>query len=110
MPTFITQGRFTRQALDGLVAKPEDRAIAVTKLGKAAGLKLRAYYLTFGEYDFLAIFEGPEAESMASMMIAASSAGGVTDVKTTVAWTSAEAKQIYEGAGSLKKSYRPAGA
>jgi uncharacterized protein with GYD domain len=101
MTIFITQGRFTREALAGLVAKPEDRAVAVTKLGKAAGLKLRSYYLTFGEFDFLVIFEGTESASMASMMIAAAAA---------VAWTSAEAKQIFEGAAELKKSYRPAGA
>lgn len=110
MTTFITQGRFTQQALTGLVAKPEDRATAVTKLGKAAGLKLRAYYVTFGEYDFLAIFEGAEASQMASMMLAAASAGGISDVKTTIAWTSAEAKQLFETAGELTKSYRPAGA
>jgi uncharacterized protein with GYD domain len=110
MTIFITQGRFTREALAGLVAKPEDRAVAVTKLGKAAGLKLRSYYLTFGEFDFLVIFEGAESASMASMMIAAAAAGGITDVRTTVAWTSAEAKQIFEGAAELKKSYRPAGA
>jgi uncharacterized protein with GYD domain len=110
MTIFITQGRYTREALAGMVAKPEDRAVAVTKLAKAAGLKLRAHYLTFGEYDFLAIFEGPDANAMASMAIAASSAGGITDLRTTVGWPSDEAKQIYEGAGEMKKAYRPAGA
>jgi uncharacterized protein with GYD domain len=110
MTIFITQGRYTREALAGMVAKPEDRAIPVTKLAKAAGLKLRAHYLTFGEYDFLAILEGPDTGAMAQFAIAASASGGVSDVRTTIGWTSSEAKQIYEGAGELKKSYRPAGA
>jgi uncharacterized protein with GYD domain len=110
MTIFITQGRFTQKALAGLVAKPEDRALAVAKLGKAAGLKLRDYYVTFGETDFLVIFEGPDPQQMASMMIAAAAAGGVTDVKTTVAMTSADAKKVFQTAGELTKSYRPAGA
>jgi uncharacterized protein with GYD domain len=109
MTIFITQGRYTRDALAGLVAKPEDRTVPVTKLAKAAGLKLRAHYLTFGEYDFLAILEGPDAGAMAQFAVAAASSGGVSDVRTTIGWTSADAKQIYEGAGALKKSYRPAG-
>ena len=30
MPIFISQGRFTQDALKGMIAKPEDRAQAVS--------------------------------------------------------------------------------
>ncbi len=109
MTIFITQGRFTREAMAGMVAKPEDRALVVGKLAKQTGGKLLAYYFTFGEYDFLAIFDGPDPQQMASALIVAGSTGGVTDLKTTVAMTSADAKTCFAAAGELVKSFRPAG-
>jgi uncharacterized protein with GYD domain len=109
MTIFITQGNFTREAMAGMVAKPEDRATTVAKLAKQTGGKLLAYYVTFGEYDFLAIFEGPDPQAMAPALIVAGSTGGVTNLKTTVAMTSADAKKCFEAAGGIAKSFRPAG-
>ncbi len=40
MPVFITQGRFTHDAIKGMLANPEDRAEAVGKLIAKAGGKL----------------------------------------------------------------------
>ena len=57
MPTYITQGRYTRDAIKGMIVKPEDRADAVARLLSKVGGRLISYYLTFGEYDFLAIAE-----------------------------------------------------
>ena len=48
MPLFITQGRFTHDAWKGMIAKPEDRAEAVSQLLAKSGGKLLAYYFTFG--------------------------------------------------------------
>jgi len=58
MTIYITQGRYTDQAITGFVAKPEDRADAVRKLMTAAGGKMIAYYVTLGDYDFMVISEG----------------------------------------------------
>jgi len=65
MPIFITQGRFTQDALKGMAARPEDRAEAVGQLISKSGGKLLAYYLTFGEYHFLVVSEGPSFEGVA---------------------------------------------
>ena len=35
--------------------------------------------------------------------------GGVTDVKTTLAMTTAEAKEVFTATGKLASSFRPAG-
>ena len=40
MPIYIFQGRYTREALEGMVARPEDRTEASAKLLEAAGGKL----------------------------------------------------------------------
>lgn len=106
---FITQGNFTREAMAGMVAKPEDRATAISKLAKQAGGKLLAYYVTFGEYDFRTVMEGPDPQTMAPALIVAGSTGGVANLKTTVAMTSTDAKKCFEAAGGIAKSFRPAG-
>lgn len=109
MPIFITQGRFTQDAVKGMLAKPEDRAEAVSQLFAKAGGKLLSYYLTFGDYDFLVISEGPY-EGVATSVIVAAAGGGVTDLKTTLAMTSAEMKAAFAKAGPVAASFRAAGA
>jgi hypothetical protein len=44
MAIFITQGRFTSEAIKGLVAHPEDRYEIVAKLGKKAGVVSRGWW------------------------------------------------------------------
>ncbi len=109
MTIFITQGNFTREAMAGLMANPEDRATAVAKLAKQAGGKLIAYYVTFGEYDFLTVIEAPDPQAMASALMVVGATGGVGNLKTTVAMTSADAKKCFEAAGGIAKTFRPAG-
>lgn len=108
MPVFITQGRFTQDAVKGLLAKPEDRAETVAQLFAKSGGKLLAYYMTFGEYDFLIVSEGPY-EGVATSVIVAAAGGGVTDLKTTLAMTSAEMKSAFERAQPVAASFRSAG-
>ena len=40
MPIYITQGHYTRDAISGMIAAPEDRSKALKKLVDAAGGKL----------------------------------------------------------------------
>jgi uncharacterized protein with GYD domain len=109
MSVYITQGRFTGQAIKGMVSKPEDREAEVRKLIEAAGGKLLAYYMTMGEYDFLIISEGEgEGDILAGLMVAAAS-GGVTDLKTIQAFTSTSARSAFERAGKIAAGFRPAG-
>jgi uncharacterized protein with GYD domain len=57
MPIYISRGRFTSDAVKGMLAKPENREEAVAKLFKSVGGKLIGWYLTFGHHDWLAIGE-----------------------------------------------------
>jgi uncharacterized protein with GYD domain len=109
MPTYITQGRYTRDAIKGMIVKPEDRADAVARLLSKVGGRLISYYLTFGEYDFLAIAEAPNDVQMAAALLAAGSGAGVTDLRTTIALTSIEAKGAFAAASDLAPSFRSAG-
>jgi uncharacterized protein with GYD domain len=108
MPVFITQGRFTQNAIKGMLAKPEDRSESVGQLFAKAGGKLLGYYMVFGEYDFMVISEGP-IEGAATASIVAAAGGGVTDLKTSLAMTSADMKNTFANAGPIAASFKSAG-
>jgi uncharacterized protein with GYD domain len=109
MPIFISQGRYSLDAMRGMVSAPEDRTEEVSKLIAAAGGRLLSYYVTFGEYDWLLIIEAPDPEAASAIVIAAASSGGVSEVKTTLAMTTADAKRAFRRAGELATAFRPAG-
>ena len=94
MPTYITQGRYTREAIKGMIVKPEDRAEALSRLVSKAGGRLIGYYVTFGEFDFLSIVEVPGETQMAAALLAAAGGGGVTDLRTTLAMTSTSSSDL----------------
>jgi uncharacterized protein with GYD domain len=71
MPIYISRGRFTSDAVKGMLAKPEDREEAVGKLFKSVGGKLIGWYLTFGHHDWLVIGEFPDEKAAASAIVAA---------------------------------------
>ena len=77
-------------------------------LSKVGG-RLIGYYLTFGEYDFLTIAEVPNDTQMAAVLLAAGSSGGVTDLNTTVAMTSVEAKGAFAAASDLAPGFKSPG-
>ena len=109
MPIYITQGRYTREAIKGMTVKPEDRTEALSRHVARAGGRVIAYYLTFGEYDFLTIIEAPSETQMAAALLSAASAGGVTDLRTTLALNSIQAKGAFAAAGDLAPHYRAPG-
>jgi uncharacterized protein with GYD domain len=109
MTIYITQGRYSHQAIKGLVAKPEDREAEVRKLIEGSGGKLLAFYMTFGEYDFLIITENKNEEDALSPIAVATAGGGVSHTRTVTAITPAAAKRVFEKANKLAGSFRSAG-
>ena len=47
MSIYISRGRFTSDAVKGMLAKPENREEAVAKLFQSVGGRLIAWHLTF---------------------------------------------------------------
>jgi uncharacterized protein with GYD domain len=109
MPTYIIQGRYTQEALKGLLARPEDRSVEISKLLAAFGGRMLAYYVTLGQYDFLVISEAPDLNAAISAVLVTASGGGVTDMHTTIAMTAAEAKDAFANAAKVAVMFRPAG-
>ena len=110
MAIFITQGRFTREYIKGGLAKPEDRHAAISRLCEQAGGKLLNLYFTLGQHDFIVISEMPDAQGATVLAFVASGGGGIENSVTTQAFTTAEAKALFERAGKIAGSYKPMGA
>ena len=109
MTIYITQGRYTRDAIKGMIVKPEDRADAISRAVSKVGGRLIGYYVTFGEFDFLTICEAPDETHMMAALLAAAGGGGVTDMRTTVALTSTEATGAFAAAADVAPGFRSAG-
>ena len=108
MPIFVTQGRFTREYLKGGLAKPEDRHAVLSRACAAAGGKLLNMYFTLGQHDFLLVTEMPDAMTASVLILVAAGGGGIEQTVTTQAFTTAEAKVMFERAGKI--AYKPMGA
>jgi uncharacterized protein with GYD domain len=109
MPSYVLRGRYDSQAVKGMMANPEDREAAIAKVVEKAGGKLVAYYLTFGDDDWLLIIECPSNEAALSVAIVAAAGGSITGVKTTVAMTTREAMAAFKAAGQMAKSFKNPG-
>src|ERR1700746_1393510 len=109
MPIYISRGRFTSDAVKGMLAKPENREEAVAKLFKSLGGRLIGWYLTFGHHDWMAIGEFPDEKAAASAILAAAAGGSVPDIETPVPMTAKDAQAPFAAAGKVAKDFRSAG-
>src|SRR5947209_11374720 len=109
MPIYISRGRFTTDAVKGMMAKPENREEAVASLFKSVGGRLIGWYLTFGHHDWMAIGEFPDEKAAASAILAAAAGGSLSDIETTIAMTAKDAHATFESAGKAAKNFRSAG-
>ena len=110
MAIFITQARFTQDAVKNLVARPEDRLAAVEKLVASTGGKLLHYYVTTGEYDVLLISEANDGADAVIAGMAAAASGAISHIVTTRGWSSSEFKTMAERAQKALANYRAPGA
>jgi uncharacterized protein with GYD domain len=90
------------------LARPENRQAAISRLREQAGRKLLNLYFTLGQHDFVVLSEMPDAKA-ASIVSLAASGGGIQDVVTTQAFTTVEARELFEQAGQ-GRSGKPMGA
>lgn len=109
MTIYITTGRYTSQAMSGMLAKPEDREAEVRGLIERAGGKMLGYYIMFGDADWMIIAENSSEVAVMSALVIGGASGAVSDVKTTIAVTSAQAKQAFERAQKSAAQFRAAG-
>jgi uncharacterized protein with GYD domain len=107
MPLYMTQFAYTPEAWAALLESPEDRSAALSELTEALGGRLLSWYLSFGEYDGLLIYEAPDNASAGAAVLAAASHGHLRALKTTPLFSAEESIEVMRRAGGT--SFRTPG-
>ena len=107
MPHYMVQGGYTAETWARLVKAPEDREAVVRKILEGAGGKLEALYYTFGQDDFVGLFEASDNTTAAGLAIAITASGAFRSFRTTPLMTTQEAMAAMRRAGQV--GYRPPG-
>jgi uncharacterized protein with GYD domain len=102
----LFQVSYIAEAMAALIKRPQNRGEAVRKSIEKLGGTITGYWLSFGDYDVVAIIDMPDNVSAAAFALAAAAGGACKSVKTTPL-ISAE-----DGIAAMKKAgtsgYKPA--
>jgi uncharacterized protein with GYD domain len=114
MAHFLIQAAYTTEAVQALLHNPQDRTAALKAPVEKLGGRIHNMYLSFGDYDAVAIIEMPDSIAAAAIALAVSSGGAVRNVKTTPLLTTAEGieaakKAATSGYRSIVSSAKAAG-
>ena len=107
MAYYMIQAKYGQPNLEALVKHPQNRTAAARTVIEAHGGTLHQFFLSFGEYDMVAIAEFPDNESATAAILAVAAAGAVSDIKTTVLVTAEEGERAMSRAGAMQADYRP---
>lgn len=105
MPHYLIQVAYTSESWSNMVKNPQDRIALVTPAIESLGGKVESGYLSFGEYDLIAVCEFPDNTSAAGFSISVAAKGAVKALKTTPLLTMAEAVEAQKKAGG--SAYAP---
>jgi uncharacterized protein with GYD domain len=92
MPTYVILMNLTEQGVKNIKDAPA-RIEAAAKALEAAGGKMIGFYLTLGQYDYVAIAEGPSDEVALMQLLGLGAAGNVRTT-TLKAFTREEFEEI----------------
>lgn len=92
MPTYISLNKWTPKGLAQAKDSPA-RLDKVKAAAKAAGCEIKAFYMTMGEYDMVVIWEAPDDQTYAKLVLKVLSEGNI-EGHTLKAFPEGEYRQI----------------
>lgn len=92
MATFIVLGKYTAKGIGSIKEGPQ-RVDNARKAAQALGGSFKEFYLTMGQYDFVAVTELPDDETAAKFALQTGMLGNVT-TETLRAFPEAEFKKL----------------
>ena len=110
MGKYAVMGGYTSEAWAKMIDNPGDRVAAVRKTAEAVGAKLESFFWSFGDDDYLAIFDAPDDVTAGAVAIAVGSSGSLRNVRTIKLITPEEGRKVLEKAKAAKAVYGPPGA
>lgn len=94
MPTYVTLLNYTEQGISTVESSP-DRIKSAKEFVEEVGGEFKAFYLTFGQYDGVAILDFPDDETAAVYALTIGK-GGNARTETLKAFTEEEFREIAE--------------
>ena len=91
-PTYISLVKFTEKGIQNAKQTTQRLAAWAAKV-QSMGVTIKQMYWTLGEYDQVCIFEAPDDETAASVLLAADMLGNIR-TQTMRAFTAAEMDKI----------------
>ena len=107
MPLYMQQIAYDPEAWAALAQNPEDRSEAFGRLAESMGGRMLSFYNSFGEYDVVVTYEAPDESTAAAIVLAATSSGHLSRVKTTVLLSAEQGVETMRKAGEA--TYRAPG-
>lgn len=92
MPTYVTLLNYTEQGISTVESSP-NRIERARELVEELGGEFQAFYLTFGQYDGVAIIDFPDDETAARYALTVGRAGNAS-TETLKAFTEEEFSEI----------------
>jgi uncharacterized protein with GYD domain len=83
MASYLLQVAYTPAAWSAMINKPQDRSKAIAGAVRKLGGKVEKFWMSFGEYDGVAIVDMPDSVSAAAFAMAIAGGGACKSVKTT---------------------------
>ena len=104
MPYYLTQCSYTSEAWSNQVKNPENRFEKLSPMLDKFGVKITQAFFALGEYDLVLIMEAPDNKTIASLLMAISGAGAVTNLKTTALISAEDGIAALRNASNLNYS------
>ena len=92
MPTYISLVQFTDKGIQAAKETTQRVADWATKV-QSTGVSIKQMYWTLGQYDQVCVFEAPDDETAASVLLAADMLGNIRS-QTMHAFTASEMEKI----------------
>jgi uncharacterized protein with GYD domain len=105
MPYYMIQLGYRPDAWHAQIEHPQNRLEVVNPVIQSLGGRIVDGWLSFGDYDLVAIAEMPDNVSAAAFSLAVEAGGGVEQYKTTPLLTMDEAQQAMKKAQAV--DYKP---
>jgi uncharacterized protein with GYD domain len=94
MATYIVLSKYTQQGVARIKESPA-RLDAARKTGQSMRVKLKEWFLVMGQYDVVTIWEAPNDEALAKVLLSIGSLGNVT-TETLRAFTEDEFRKLVD--------------
>jgi uncharacterized protein with GYD domain len=98
---------YTPESWASMMKNPTDRSAAARQVAEAVGGTLENFYWMFGEYDGLAVFDGPDSISAGAVSVAVASTGTLSKAVTTQLFDADDQRAMVERAKTALSSYTP---